>query len=371
MPTGYTPIYRVYKDGYDVTDRFNDRTTAITVELVAGGGDGDVCQITVDDRDWLVERPLVGDNLEVHLGYEEVGLSYMGQFTIDNIVFNGPPKSITLHGNSTGMGTAIRSPIIRSYVQHTVSDILQEIAQAGGYQVQVHADLARKLFAFKNQSVSPLHMLQEMERTFGAVAKVADGRLIFVPRDAGETASGMAMPMLILGPSHFATWQVRHTNRTDYSGVRASYWDADAAERRWVQHDRPVVANEDGESLFRMGHLFGSREHAEAAAHARMMALTRAMGEGVFVLAKGDPWIRDQQHIIVQGMRDGIDGEYVVFKAQHSYSKDTGLVSQLECQPPGDGETDESDFVPRIEAPEGGVMGEALLMPWNQVVGGE
>ena len=41
MPTGYTPIYRVMRNGVDITGQFNDRTTQIKVEHIAGGGEGD------------------------------------------------------------------------------------------------------------------------------------------------------------------------------------------------------------------------------------------------------------------------------------------------------------------------------------------
>jgi phage protein D len=94
VTTGYTPIYRVYKGGEDITGRLNDRTLQIRVDLQSGNGNDDQCTILIDDRDWRVARPLTGESIQVWLGYEEVGLAYMGTFEIDDVTFLGPPRNI-------------------------------------------------------------------------------------------------------------------------------------------------------------------------------------------------------------------------------------------------------------------------------------
>ena len=72
MPTGYTPIYQILKDGIDITDHFNDRCVQMRVDLTSGDGDNDMCLFTIDDRDWPVARPSVGDRLRILMGYVEV-----------------------------------------------------------------------------------------------------------------------------------------------------------------------------------------------------------------------------------------------------------------------------------------------------------
>ena len=342
MTTGYTPIYRVMKDGNDITGRFNDRTTQIKVDLQAGNGNDDQCTILVDDRDWRIARPLTGDVLSIWLGYQEVGLAYMGTFEIDDVTFLGPPRSIKLLGKSTGSSNIQKAPAIREFDNKSVGDILGQMAGQTGLSLSISGDLAGIKIPFKNQSVSNLHMIHELERLTGAVAKVVDGKLMFVKRDGAETASGVALPTLVLHPEHFGTWQVRYTSKPGYGSVKASWFDNDQMVRKWV--GQGITGGDGGVGLaqkfggaFNIGQLFNSEAEAKAAASSQAENLKRAEVQAIFDLAKGDPWIRDQQTLIVSGMRDGINGSYVIDKVTHSYIKSTGIKSQMECKTPGDG----------------------------------
>ena len=81
MPKGvYTPKFEIYKGGENITANFQNRALEIKVELQSGNGSQDTCTITVDDRDWLLALPQVNDGIEVYLGYEEVGMAFMGTF---------------------------------------------------------------------------------------------------------------------------------------------------------------------------------------------------------------------------------------------------------------------------------------------------
>jgi phage protein D len=297
VPTGYTPIYRVMRDGIDITGRFNDRTTQIKVELTAGGGEGDICTIMIDDRDWRIVRPHPGENISIWLGYQEVGLAYMGSYEIDDVVFLGKSRSIQLTGLSTGLRDIQKAPQIANFDNKTVGDILGQMAGQTGLGLAISGDLASQKLPFKNQVVSNLHMIHELERIYGAVAKVADGKLLFVPRDSTESASGIGMPTLVLQPEHFGDWSVRYSSKSGHSGVKAAYWDKDQHIRQWVQSAIPGA--DAGSEQFTIGHVFNSVEEATAAAASKGEALKRAEVYAVFDLAKGDPWIRDQQTLLV------------------------------------------------------------------------
>ena len=55
--------------------------------------------------------------------------------------------------------------------------------------------------------------------------------------------------------------------------------------------------------------------------------------------------LSDTQTVLVSGMRDKIDGSYVVEKAIHTYIKTTGIRTTLECRAPGNG----ADFSDRAD----------------------
>jgi phage protein D len=342
VTTGYTPIYRIMKDGQDITGQFNDRTTQIKIELQSGRGNDDQCTIVVDDRDWRIARPITGEDLAVWLGYTEVGLAYMGRFVIEDVTFLGPPRSIKLLGKSTGSSDIQKAPAIKEFENKSVGDILGQMAQQTGLSLSISSALAGIKIPFKNQQVSNLHMIHELERLTGAVAKVVDGKLMFSKADSTETTSGIGLPTLVLLPEHFGTWQVRYTNKPGYGSVKAAYFDKDTMIRKWV---KSAVTGGDGgvgleskfEGAYNIGQLFNSEAEATAAAKSQGEALKRAEVQATFDLAKGDPWIRDQMPLIVRGMRDGINGSYVIDKVTHSYIKSTGIKSQMDCKLPGDG----------------------------------
>ena len=106
VPTGYTPIYRIEKGGIDITDRFNDRTTQIKVELQAGGGNDDQCTITLDDRDWAIARPIPGrDHRRSGSATRSSGSPTWVRSRSTTSLFIGTPRSIMLVGTSTGSTT--------------------------------------------------------------------------------------------------------------------------------------------------------------------------------------------------------------------------------------------------------------------------
>lgn len=357
------------KGGVDITDRFNDRTTEIKVELVAGGGDGDKCVIKVDDRDWKIARPVPGDYLEIYLGYTEVGVSYMGSFEIDDVFFIGPPRSIQLVGTSTGMKSLMKAPAIKEFDNKTVGDILGSMAGSAGLGVAIGSDMAGKTLPFKNQVVSNLHLIHELERMFGAVAKISDQKLIFVKRDGTATAMGQSMPTLVLLPEHFGTWNVHYSNRADYGSVKAAYRDKDTLVRKWVGSAASAGGpSNQGDLEYKLGTLFNSKEEAEAAAQSRMESFRRSEVQAVFELAKGDPWVKDMQTLLVTGMRDGINGSYVIEKATHTYVKRTGIKSTFECKAPGTG----ADFSDRatedFARPEPGELYGEYLKRWEKYI---
>jgi phage protein D len=346
--------------GVDVTDRFNDRTTEIKVELSAGNGEQDKCQITIDDRDWLIARP-VNESLDIWLGYQEVGMSYMGSFEIDDITFQGPPRSIMMTGLASGMRSVQKAPAIANFDNKSVGDIIGSMAAQSGLGVAIDSGLAANMIPFKNQSVSNMHLLHELERQFGAVAKISNGKIIFTPRDGTTSASGISMPTLVLLPEHFGTWSVKYNSRTDYAKVKAAWRDKADGIRRWVETGVGTSAGSDGGETFPLGQLFNSMGEAQAAAQAKSKALKRFECQANFDLAKGDPWVKDAQTLVVSGMREGINGSYTIDKATHTYVKRTGIRTTLECKSPGTG----ADFSDRADEnflkPEPGeLLGEVL-----------
>jgi uncharacterized protein len=334
------------RGGVDITSNFNDRTTQIKIESIAGNGEGDHCVISLDDRDWRIVAIEPGETIGVYLGYQEIGLAYMGTFELDEVTYQGKPRVVQLTGTSTGFMNVQKAPAIKEFDNKSISDILGGMAGQTGLGLSIDKGLGDITLPFKNQVVSNLHMIHELERLTGAMAKIADGKLVFVPRDSTESVSGLPIPTIVLLPEHFGDWSVRYSGRPDFGSVKAAWHDKDDMVRRWVDFGSQggAVGNGSG-GAYVLGQVFNSMQEAQAATQSKMQALNRAQVQATFDLAKGDPWIHSTSTLLVEGMRDKINGSYVVEKATHTYIKSTGIRTNLDCRAPGNG-SDFSDRAP-------------------------
>ena len=363
MPAGYTPVFKILKDGNDITNRFNDRTTSIQVQLKGGGGDSDTCSITIDDRDWKIAAVEVEANIEIYLGYKEIGYAQMGLFEVSTVDYEINPRQIKITGTSVSFSSALKAPVNLSHENKTLGQIVNGIAGSGGIEAYISPELAEQQIPFVNQTTSPLHLLHELERRFGALAKVENRKLIFVQRDEGETAGGIEMPVLVLRPGNLSGGFVRHTQRGDYSSAKVGWFDEDHVKRYAEETNHGAPTGEDGTAkapAFLSGKIARTEGEAKAMARSQLAALRRSMGEANLTLSKGDPLVRDQMRVLIADMRDKINGSYITDTVTHTYVKDQGIVTEILAKPPGDGadytSLNDGDF---YKLGTGGVVGDA------------
>jgi uncharacterized protein len=289
----------------------------------------------MDDRDWAIAQPFAGETVGIWLGYEEIGLAFMGTFTMSDIIFQGMPRAIQLVGTAQALNDMQKAPVVKEFANESIGGILGSM----GLPVSLDESLAGITIPFKNQITSNMHLVNELERMYGAVAKVANGQLVFVKRDGRTTAGGVEMPTVILNPEHFGTWKVKHSVRPTAGSVQASWWDSKDMVRRWVDHAAGGDTQGGGfGGAIQLGSIFASEAEAKASAQSKMESLKRAEVTATFDLAKGDPWLRDQMAILVANMRDGINGGYLIDKATHTYIKSSGIKTTLECKASGPGD---------------------------------
>lgn len=328
------------KGGLDITSRFNDRTTEISVTLKGGGGDSDTCKITVDDRDWKIATVEIGAKLEVYLGYKEIGLAQMGVFDVDTVDYVIVPKQIEITGTSTGFEGAIKAPTIKQFENKKVGDIIRELVDGKGGDPYISPELESIELPFLNMSVSPLHMLHELERRLGASAKFINGRFNFTTRDGGEGEDGLVMPVMEIEPWNVTKGFVRHTRRSDFDGVKVGYVDENHI-KKFVRVQNPNASTEtDGEDQgndYLSKQLGRTEAEAKSIARSQMQMLKRAQGEAQLSLSKGNPWIRDQQRLLLRKFRSEVAGSYIADTVTHTYIKEPGLMTEILAKPPGDG----------------------------------
>ncbi|OHV17876.1 hypothetical protein BK022_02755 [Methylorubrum extorquens] len=324
MPSGYKPTFAIFKGGEDLTARFQDRTTSIVVELTAGGGAQDSVTITLDDRDYKISSPQVKDRLEVRLGYEGIGLAFMGSFEINKVVYSLPPRSITVCGTTASSLNDLKTHRINNFADKTVEQILTEVGNPLGFKIDMHPSIADAKIPALDSNTSFGSLINRLERQYDAVAKITDGRVSLVPRSGGSSVSDFAQPTYVLRDYSFADLEVTKESRGDYAKVVADYYDENG-NRTPGEAAMSAVTGLDSEAIFKIPNVQRSKDEATALAKSTMAQLDRSGDRIDATLAEGDPWVRDLQRIVVAGIRPGIDGSYTLDAVRHTYEKGSGL----------------------------------------------
>lgn len=324
MPSGYKPTFTISKGGEDITARFQDRTTSIVVELMAGGGAQDSITITLDDRDYKIASPQVKDRLDVSLGYEGIGVAYMGSFEINKVVYSLPPRTITVCGTTASSLNELKTQRINNITGKTVEQILAEVGNPLGFKVDVHGSIADNKIPQLDKNTSFGSLIGQLERQYDAVAKITDGRVSLIPRSGGKSVSDFSQPTYVLRDYSFAELEVTKESRGEYAKVFADYYDENG-NRTPADAATSALTGLDTEATFKLPNVQRSKEEATAAAKSVMAQLDRSGERIAATLAEGDPWVRDLQRVVVSGIRPGVDGSYTIDAVRHTYEKGSGL----------------------------------------------
>ncbi|WP_311275230.1 hypothetical protein [Methylobacterium sp. WCS2018Hpa-22] len=328
MSKGFIPTFEIYKGGENITARFQDRAVSIVVQLAAGRGDQDSCDIILDDRDWLIATPRKGDRLQVYLGYEGIGTTFMGNFEVNSIKFSFTPKAIAVKCTAASSLNDLKSTVIASYDDKTVEQILAEAGSKIGFKADVHNFIADEKIPFLNQSMSFGALIGKLEQHYDAVAKINDGKVSLTPRSGGVSVSDISVPTYVLRPYSFAELNVMVDAASEYAQTSASYTDKTTLKKMWVDA-QSKLKDLSTDAKHKIGTIYNSEDEAKRAAESTQAQLDRATGKITGRLAEGDPWVRDGQRFVVTECRDGINGSYLLDLVVHSYTKGGALTTSF------------------------------------------
>lgn len=181
------PSFRIVADGTDVTQRLNDRLLKLTL-LDKPGMESDSLILRLDDRDGQVALPRRGAVLEVHLGYAGEPLMRMGRFTVDTLQWAGPPDCLTVTakaGDMRGSGKTIRSG---GWEGTTLAQVCRDVGARNGWRVECPLQVAIARVDQVNES--DYHFVTRLARQYDCTAKLAEGMLMVLPRQSGQSATG-------------------------------------------------------------------------------------------------------------------------------------------------------------------------------------
>ena len=320
-----TPDFRIRANGQDITGIVRERLVGLTI-TDALDEESDTCALTLDARPGIAPPP-TGAVLDVELGYRETGLALMGSYTVAEIERTGPPDVLTARGAAADLLGGLKAPRTRSWDFPTIGALVEGIAAEHGLAPQVEASLRDVVLPHIDQvAESDLNLLRRLaDQQVDVVAKPANGRLLFVRRQALTAAEARRGPAIRILRSETVQHRLTRADRGEYAAASAQWHDVSTAE------PQTVTVGEAAGEVFALPQLFPDEASAHNAAATKLRELQRGTGTGEVTLALCRPELAADAPIELGGWGEGIDGSWVATRVEHSLTG-SGLLSRLEVE---------------------------------------
>lgn len=331
------PEYRLAANKTDITGKISERLVSLRYTDEAGM-ESDVLEIVLADHDPKnpIQVPPTGAELELSLGYDGA-FDRIGLFVCDEIEMAGWPGEMTIRARaapfdvSKGGLANLQTQKTRSWSKGTLlGDMVRKIAKEHGMAPAVMDTLAKIALPHIDQAdESDLHFLGRVVKKYDGIVKPAAGKLVLAKIGSAKTISGLTLPTVTLGPDDVSRFRVVMSKR-ETAGMVVAYWHAVKNSRR------NEVKVGSGEPVRRLKMYYPTKEMALAAARSELDRRERRKVT-VSVTLPGRTDLVAEGRVILQGFRDGVDGEWSITRAEHSLDE-SGYTTTIEAELPNDGE---------------------------------
>ncbi|MEC4240171.1 phage late control D family protein [Pseudomonas sp. DSV-1] len=340
-----TPTFRLVADGADITSLINDRLLLLRT-TDKPGMESDDFELRIDDRDSAVSLPSRGASIEVFLGYSGTALTRLGRYTVDEVELSGPPDTLVIRGKASDMRGSGKSTRSGSWENVSLASIVKDVAARNGWSpvcpVTTTVPRADQL------SESDFNFITRLAKQYDCTAKVADGKLLVLQRQAGQSASGKALGAITLTRSDVSRWQFRLADRSTHKAVSTKHQNKKTGKLAIITLD-----NEDAPvglpPVHTDRHIYPNKTAAEQAAKARLSAFNRSTA-AVRLEMPGRTDLFAERSINAQGFKTGLDGEYLVDSVEQVFTQ-SGWSTTVECNAGKQGKAKAKGKKAKVKAP--------------------
>ncbi|QOE32758.1 baseplate hub protein [Achromobacter phage Mano] len=328
------PAYRILANQADITAAVLDRFVSLRLTDETGL-ESDMFEMTLADHD--PQRPIAmpdtGAELEVFLGYDSL-VQRMGLFVCDEVELSGWPAQMTIRGRaapydaSKGGKSDLQTQKSRSWKTGTkLGDMVAKIAKEHGMEPAVGESLRGVVLSHWDQTAeSDLSFLLRVGKRYDAIVKAADGKLVMTKRGESKTADGQDLPTVTITPQQVGSYRLTLA-RKESPGTVVAFWHTTKQSRRIE------IRVGEGEPVRQLRHYYPTEESAKTAAQAELDK--RARGEHKVTLTMvGDPTLCAEARLVLAGFRDGLAGEWLITRVEHSVDPATGYQCTVEAEKP-------------------------------------
>lgn len=338
-----TPIYQVIANGNDITANLRGRLLELKINDQRGL-ESDSLELVVDDTDAGLIWPRRGVELQVWIGYLNDMLHFHGKYVVDEIAHSGPPDQVRVLARAPNILEGFKGTRTRSWDKTTLGNIIRQVAADNRLKPAISEKLDPiEIVHWDQTNESDLNLLTRLGKTYDAVAKAADGRLIFVEEGRSTSVSGKPMPVVKIDRQQIASHHYTVAGRKRYIAVEGLSYNYQEAKLRKVTVSQQGIQITDHdiyplgeENLSRLRDKYPTLDLAEAAAKAEWGRLGRSLETLELDLRQGLPGLRAETKMPVTGIRPWINGDWVVDEVTHLLSATDGLSTRLKADRPDD-----------------------------------
>ena len=327
--------------GIDITDRIEPHL--ISVRIV--DGNNWECEIELDDRDALVPIPPIGGPCTVALGWmrEQMYKTFEGVILDVEHGFGRKQggRRMYIHANGwDSLKTRIKEPMTMNLGEgappgqkegqkHGLPDWIQKLAKAGGGKADVAGGFSSIMQDFWGATgASPMHQITTEAMKVGAMVKWDSGNILRFEKPGQRGVSCRAV-----WRDNLIGYRVRpFAARSAWGMAQSSTFDpkkgeylmkrlTDITKGQGPAGDAKAAGGEPGPAATESG----ADQANQGGADTQNASL---LGKGRIVI-NGEPLARWNSFVMLQGVRPGVDGMYLIDVAEHIYSRQ-GYVTWLD-----------------------------------------
>ncbi|UYP84226.1 contractile injection system protein, VgrG/Pvc8 family [Pseudomonas asiatica] len=319
------PVFQIVADGKDITALINDRLLLLRTSDKPGM-ESDEFELRIDDRAQAVTLPSRGAKIEVFLGYSAQAMARLGSYTVDEVEVTGPPDTITLRGKASDMRGSGKTTRSGSWEDVALAKIVSDVAARNGWEPG--CTVQTKVPRVDQRNESDFNFITRLAKQYDCTAKVANGKLVVLPRQGGQSASGKAIGTVTISRADVSRYSFRLGDRSTQKAVKTQHQDKATGKLNVVE-----LGNDDAPtglpSVHTDRHIYPNKSAAEQAAKARLAAFNRSTA-AVRLEMVGRTDLFAERTINAQGFKSGLDGEYLVDSVEQVFTA-SGWTTTVEC----------------------------------------
>lgn len=212
----------------------------------------------------------------------------------------------------------------------TLGNVFESLFRSSGKQVVVHPDIAKQALPggyMLRWNQSNVDFASDLANAYTGSVKVMDDKVLILKRGSGESASGQALPDIVIQYDENYEFDVELEPRFQFQKVSASYLNTD--EGRLEREDKTQGQGDNRDAL---PHPFPSKDAAAAAAASVAQAWQANSGQGLFT-THGMPEAVATAPVKCRGFGSPIDEtEWIASVVTHDVNPDVGWTTTVETE---------------------------------------